>query len=401
MLKSISKIKKYLIFFILINICLFLFINKFNYLVALNRDYYKAAIHFYDDPRISNKKFDFLKSLSVYDGQWYLEIARSGYPKLNLNSKLDNLSDNEPHKYAFFPLYPSLLALINIPINNLELTAFSLNAILMVIDFCLLYFFISSIDTRKTAIKTAFLLFVFPLSIFYRSFFSEGLFLALLLLFTTFLFKKRFYLSALFLGLCLVTRANAFPLFLLFCYEIYQGSKHLYVKEKITKFIKSIFIIFFPLFIWSLFNYYQTSNPFAFLVVRTYLAKGNLLDSLSNIISPISHNFYSIIEFPFLHWHAFADSKIEVIGIFVFLYLLIKSRKVLDYRLWWIGFSFWVFPLITTTLISYSRYQVVSFPIFYFLTKKLKNWQYRGVFSIFLIGLFFLSLYFVNWYWFG
>lgn len=392
---------KYLAAFILINICLFFFVNRFNNLVSFNRDYYNAAVHFYEDPRITNKKFDFFKSSSVYDSQWYLEIARSGYPKININSKSIDLLNNDLHKYAFFPFYPLLLALINIPINNLELTALYLSAVFMIIDFYLLYLFISLIDTKKTAIKTAFLLFVYPLSIFYRSIFSEGLFLALLLLFTIFLFKKRFYLSALFLGLSLITRANAFPFVLLLFFDFYQSNKNLLNKEKIIKFIKLIFIISFPLFMWLLFNYYQTNNLFAFLKVRDYLVKNSLFSSLITIINPLLNNLYRIIEFPFLPWHAFADSKIEVISVIIIFYLLIKSKKYLDYRLWWIAFGFWIFPLVTTSLISYSRYQVVSFPIFYYLAKRLNNWQYTGVFLTFIIGLFVLSLYFVNWYWFG
>lgn len=381
---------KYLVLFVLINILLFLFIIKFNNKVKLNLRFYNAAVHFYEDPRINSKNFDFFKSTSVYDAQWYLEIAKSGYPKINSNFKLIDFRKNEPHKYAFFPLYPFLLYLVNIPVNNLELTAFFLSMIFTLINFCLLYFFISLIDTKKTSVKTALLLFTFPLSIFYRSFFSEGLFLFLLLLFVIFLYKKKFYLSGVFLGLSLVTRANSLPLVLLIFFDFYKNYKKVLIKSKIIGLIGLIFTIFLPLFIWMLVNYYLTGNFFTFLMVRNF-----------SFLDPLLNNLYRIVEFPFLPSHAFADSKIEVLSVFTLLYFLLKSKRTLDYRLWWIMFSSWLFPLLTTPLISYSRYQIVSFPIFYYLARQLKNWRYSIVFSSFLIGLFFLSLYFVNWYWFG
>ena len=59
-----KSILKYLAIFIIINICLYFFVNKFNNRVSFNRDYYNAAVHFYEDPRITNKKFDFFKSSS-------------------------------------------------------------------------------------------------------------------------------------------------------------------------------------------------------------------------------------------------------------------------------------------------------------------------------------------------
>lgn len=389
---------KYLVILIIINAGLFLFINKFNNVVPLNRIYYYAAVHFYKDPRINGNKFNFLKSTTVYDSQWYLEIARSGYPRLNINLKSLDLHKNDPHKYAFFPFYPLLLTLLNTPVNNLELTAFCFSFFLIIINYYFLYYFVSLIDSKMIAIKTSLLLFLFPLSIFYRFIFTEGLFLLLLLLFTIFLFKKKYYLSAFFLGLSLITRANSLPLIILLFFELYQTNKNLSIGKNLSKYLKLTFIIFLPLSVWSVINFYQTGNFFTFLKVRDISGGINLFLS---ILAPLLGNLYRILEFPFLSLHAFADSKIEVIFIFLIFYLLIKSKKYLDYRLWWIAFSFWIFPLIATPLISYSRYQIVSFPLFYFLARKLKNWQFKGVSLIFIVGLLALSLYFVNWYWLG
>lgn len=393
-----NNLIKYLQFFIVLNVSLYFFVNKYNDLIPFNHQFYKAAVHFYEDPRINGKKFDFLKSTSVYDSQWYLEIAKFGYPKLNIDFKTLDIQKNEPHKYAFFPLYPTMLFLLNIPVNNLELTAIGFSLILMIINFFLLYHLICLIDTKNNATKTAFLLFIFPLSVFYRFIFTEGLFFALLLLFSIFLFKKKFYLSSLFLGLSLITRANSFLLIILLFLEFNKNNENIIFQKKILKYLALIFCTLLPITIWSTFNYYQTGNFFSFLKVRDL---SNTTNPIFSILTPALSNVYRILEFPFLPLHAFADSKLEVIAVFLTLYLLVKSKNSIDYRLWWIAFSLWIFPLITTPLISYSRYQIISFPLFYFLIKKLKKWQFICTSTVFIFGLFILSLYFVNWFWLG
>jgi Gpi18-like mannosyltransferase len=403
-IKKISKnfFTKYLVYFILINISLFLFINKYSDKIKLNRIFYNTSVHFYEDPRINNNKFSFLKSTSVFDAQWYLQIARLGYPKIDLKTEPIDILSIGPHKYAFLPLYPLLLAVTNLLINNLELTALILSNLIMLINFYLIYFFISMVDTKKNAIKTAFLTFVFPLSIFFRFPFAESLFLFLILLFFIYLFKKNYYFSALFLGLSLVTRLNSIPLVLLLLYDFYKNNNKISIKKIISKFIMSILIIAIPVFIWSVFNYLQTKNILAFLTVRGVFVEKNPIINMPVFFIQLLKNFSQVIQFPFLSLHNYADSKIEVVSILITIYLIIKSKnKIHDYRMWWMAFCFCVFPLITSSLMSYSRYQVVSFLLFYFLIKLLNKKLYPVVFTIFTVGLFYLSLYFVNWYWFG
>ena len=401
-LRFIKKpLVKHLLIFIIINLCFYWFIVKFNNLVPFSHRFYSTAVHFYDDPRIKNQSFNLLKSISVWDGQWYLEIAKNGYPKIDINKTQLDIESNQPHKYAFFPLYPLILSSLNLLINNIELTALLLSSTLLIINFCLLHLFISKIDKPNIAAKTVWLLFLCPWALFYRFYFSEGLFLTILLLFVINLFKKNYFKSSLFLSLLLVTRANGLLLIpLLFC-EFIKYHRQQSIKIILFKCLQLLIIIFLPLSIWLLFNYLQTNNFLTILKVRNYGVNDSLWHSIKTIINPLLSNLYRIIQFPYLSFHAFTDSKVEVITVILTGLILKKSRKVIDSRLWLIAFVFWLFPLITTSLISYSRYQIVSFPLFYYLAKKTNQLQYSILIFIFTLGLFCLSLYFINWYWVG
>jgi hypothetical protein len=81
--------------------------------------------------------------------------------------------------------------------------------------------------------------------------------------------------------------------------------------------------------------------------------------------------------------------------------LLVKKRKLLPVKLWWIAFLLWLFPLLTTTPMSFMRYQTVSFPLFLMLANMLKGKVYLMILGLWIIGLLLVGLYFINWYWVG
>lgn len=152
------------------------------------------------------------------------------------------------------------------------------------------------------------------------------------------------------------------------------------------------------------FCYVMTGNPLIFIKVRPYwVTNAHLLPSIirNSPFLYLAVNAYNVIEFPFLSWHSFNSSKIDIIATFAVLYLLIKSRGNIPSNLWWISFLLWLFPLLSVEYMSFTRLQIVSFPLFYYLAKKLNGWKFLLVFSIFTISLYVISLYFVNWVWVG
>ncbi len=392
---------RFLSLFILVNIGLYVFVFLFHRTVPFSTSDYAVAYHVFPDPRIQNKPYDFLQSWAVFDAQWYTRIILYGYPRINGNIPLNQLHVDTAAPYAFFPAYPVIVRLMNLLFHNALASGFLVNHILLIINFVLLVFLVSRISNLSVALKTAFLLFLFPMSIFYHSMFAEGIFLTFLILFSYFLIRKKLIGAAVCYGLLTVTKANSFPLILLILIQYARTSAGLPVLRKLREILVLLISSLVPLSLWALFSFVQTANPLIFLKVRGFWLMNTYQLPWKLFVPYIFKNIYSILEFPFLPWHSFASSRIEIITVFIIVIILIKSRNKIPYEFWTISFFLWLFPLLSTTLMSFTRYQIVSFPLFYFLAKKLKGWKYGMVLGLFTISQFLVSLYFVNWVWLG
>ena len=388
-----KKLWLYFSVFIILNILLYLFVFLFNSKIPFSKfDYTKNAHHYFIDPRINGGKFDFLRTMGQYDAQWYLKIANEGYPKNPIVTDMNNKSLLDGLTYAFFPLYPLILAFANFPIKNIELAAFIVSNVFMVAIFFSLYIVVKNLYGENKALKTIFLLFFFPFAIFYRSYFTEGLFLLLLIWFSYFLIKKQWLRTAFFLSLLFVTRPNGAVLGLLFLFFIVNAYMHKRVGGRI--FIGSLVISIIPFIGWLIFCFVNTGNPIYWMTVQSNWNYPRFPISLF-------WNIFIIFNFFSLPIHSFHASKIDVLTIIFVGILLFFSKKKLRPEFWWISFILWIVPLITRDTMSFTRYQIVSFPLFLFLAQKLKGKRYIFLLSLFCFSLFFLSLFFINWYWIG
>lgn len=380
-----------LLIFITINILLYLFIYFFNGFVLFNAyNYPHNAHHYLKDPRIENNKFDLLRALGQFDAQWYLKIGNEGYPKNPTNTNMADKYILDGLSYAFFPLYPLLLFLINIPFKNIELAAFISSNMLILVNFISLYILLKSLYTKTEVFKTIFLLFLFPFAVFFRSYFSENLFLFLLIWFSFCLIKRKWIFASILVGLLSITRPSG--LFMLVPFLYFLGREAIKWNISFKKIAALFLVALTPFFAWILFCYMQTGNGLYFLSVRANWIPSQIF---------ILHNLAMVLLYLKLPLHAFHYSKIDVISIGLIGFILWKSRKVLRMEFWLISFFLWIGPLSTTDTMSFSRYQIVSFPLFLYLAQKLKGIAYTTLLSIFCVGLFILSLFFVNWYWLG
>ncbi len=379
--------------FVLLNISLYLFISLFQARIPFQSfNYTYNAHHYLPDRRITGGNFDFLRGLGQYDAQWYLRIAGDGYPYKPAIVDLTNKNVVGGLSYAFFPLYPLALSGLNVFLNNLEVSAFLLANAFLIGNFLSLYFVVSKLFSTKIAIKTAFLLFFFPFSIFFRSYFSESLVLFFLIWFTYFLVRRRWFWSGLLLGLVSVTHPSGLALFPVYFYFLLKGSskKKLFSRQTFL----TVVLILVPMSLWLGFNFVQAGTPFFFLQIRYAWSDVPIVLFALN-------NFAKLVIAPILAVHSFHSSQIDILIIVVVSYLIIKSRGNLRPELWAISLALWLFPLLTTDTMSFPRHQINSFPLFIFLSQKLSSWRYGLLLAVFIAGLFMVSLYFVNWYWIG
>jgi hypothetical protein len=114
-----------------------------------------------------------LRSLTTWDGDWFVGIARNGY-------HLEAFGDTGYHDYAFFPLYPMLVRVLALPWPNLVgLIAVGINLVLFAIALALLVRLARPHLGEPRAIRAAALLALFPFSFVFTMAYSETLTLVL------------------------------------------------------------------------------------------------------------------------------------------------------------------------------------------------------------------------------
>ncbi len=371
-----------LVYFVLIQVFVYSFIYFLNGEIPFQIAWYKLeTYHYVEDPRTWGGEFDFFGSLGQWDGQWYLKIAESGYGDL---SSRDDLLE-----YAFFPTYPLLIAAFNILTLDIERSAFLLGFLLQPLTYFSVYYVVGKVYSKKVALRAVLLTFLYPFSIVFRGYYSDVLYLLLLIWFVYFLSTKKFLRSALFLAFLNVTRGVGWPLNVLFLFFSLQALR----QSKLT--LKNLFLnliaIITPMFAWLSLNYENTGYPFYFLNIRS--------EWWSGFPFSLFFNLSKFVEFPVAAFHLIYSSQVNVITFILFLLVLVKSSQKMKPEFWWTSLVILLFPFLVNAM--NSRFQVVNFPIFVYLANTLNDWQYLFVVLLFWVILLFTSLYFVNWHWVG
>ena len=144
-----------------------------------------------------------LRSLTTWDGDWFVGIARNGY-------HLEAFGNTGYHDYAFFPFYPMLVRGLALPWPDfVGLIAIALNLVLFAIALVLLVRLARPHLGEARAIRAAALLALFPFSFVYTMAYSETLTLILIVL--SFLAVERNHAgrAGIAFGLASLTRAQA------------------------------------------------------------------------------------------------------------------------------------------------------------------------------------------------
>ncbi len=117
-----------------------------------------------------------LRSLTTWDGDWFVGIAQNGY-------HLEAFGDTGYHDYAFFPLYPMLVRVLALPWPNfVGLIAIALNVVLFALALVLLVRLARPHLGEALGIRAAALLAIFPFSFVFTMAYSETLTLILVVL---------------------------------------------------------------------------------------------------------------------------------------------------------------------------------------------------------------------------
>ncbi len=322
-------------------------------------------------PHSEKAAADFVSNLSIWDGGHYLNIAKYGY--------------SEKIQYAFFPMYPLLIRVINLVFQNYLISGLLISVVSSFLAIQILYKLVILDFDKKIAEKVILSLLLFPTAFYFLIVYSEGLFFLLTVSSFYFLRRNKLLLAVIFASLASATRLSGLAVVLAILIDVQ-------INYGINK--KNWFVLLSPLgfilYCWFLFQ--QTNDPLYFLTAENNWQRYLTLPGISfwESIRNISSGNLNLNNF-----NIFLDLVFSIFG----LGFVIRSFRFLPSVYSFYGTISLAFPLFTSTLISIPRFLVVLFPIFILIAlikNKYVSLTYQ-VISLMLLSLF-VSL-FINGYW--
>ncbi len=116
----------------------------------------------------------FTKIWTVWDGWWYIGIARDGYSALPVNSV-------DMANYAFFPLYPALVRLASLAVGDYALSGIIVSNICLLVACYYIYRYVGLDSDQATAKRSVKYLILFPAAFVFSAVLTESLFVALVI----------------------------------------------------------------------------------------------------------------------------------------------------------------------------------------------------------------------------
>ncbi len=313
----------------------------------------------------------FWGNLGNWDGGHFLSIAEHGYI--------------EKYQYAFFPLYPLLISLINNFIHDYLIAALIISITCSYLTIHLLYSLVSLDFDKKIAQKVILFLLIFPTSFYLLTGYSESLFLFLTIGTYFFARKKKLLTATVLASLATATRLVGLAVAVGLLVEVLTTTglnrKNWYVVFS-----------FLGFGIYCLYLYKTIGDPFYFLVAEQHWQR--------NIVVPV-FGFWETIKslsqpaFITEHFNVFLDLVFAIFGTG----FVIRTFRFLPPSYSVYSLISILIPLFTPTLSSMPRFLLPIFPIFILVAlikKDYLNFAYELV-SIMLLSAF--AILFINGYW--
>lgn len=354
------------------------------------------------DPATLHQSRGFFELWNYADSEWYLSIAAHGYP--SLSEVRNELQEPRPAsrytehdsflKYAFFPLYPIA---ISIPAHfaALEASAFFVTLIFgLAAGVCFVRLYCVMFPDRENgALWALALLFLFPFSIFFNTYHAESLFLLLSLLCFLFLrLQKYSWMAVCGILLCL-TRPTGIFIVIPLLYAIYFESR-----TEVQKPWLHIFAIPLGVVPYMALNYFKMGNWLFFSTVQQ--SWGNPTSAFTNLKANIIARGMDFYSMQFHHFHS-SQLDYAMMVLFGALTLLLWLDKTFPKQLALWSATIWIVPLISKDMMSYSRYLCVCFPVFMYLSLRLKSWTLCVLVVLFAAGYFWALQRIIEYNWLG
>ncbi len=281
-----------------------------------------------------------------FDGEHYLALAQFGY---------------QPLTYFFFPLFSFLVSIMTglKSIDNLAITGLIISNLSMFILLIGIYKLVKLDFEESIAKLTVILLLVFPTSFFFGSFYTESIFLCLVVWSFYFARNQNFLLASLLAALASAARVIGIALLPVLVVE-WLSSKN----KDSSNLLEVIFISPLGLLIYLFYLVRKTGDALIFLHQITIYG-GQRSSNL--VLLPQVLYRYAIKIIPNIPLNFFPaaftillEFSISIIFIGIIIYTILKLR--LSYSLY-ATLSFLI-PTLTGSFSSMPRYVLVIFPSF-------------------------------------
>jgi hypothetical protein len=370
------------------------------------QDYRGEYYHAMPDSRLEpGGKVSFFDIWNYSDSEWYLEIARGGYPKLDQTGaahRATGVPGREAdriaaQKYAFFPLFPWTVRLAGV-VLPLKPAAFLVVFVAGLGAACCLALLWDDFfpGRQRLGLLALLLTFLFPFAIFTCLYFTEGPFLFLSAAALLALQRRRWLLAGLAGALLSLTRPTgvllAVPVLLEAVRRRPTGGER---QPRLPALLVAAATVAGVL-PFALLNRLRTGSWITFASVQHFWSNA----------SSIAQNFYGNVVYRALHFgelefHRFHSSRVDFLLMLAFAACLVfmwRDRGFPRTLTVW-STVLWVVPLLTKDLMSFSRYMSVSFPVFMFLALRLPRASRYLVLPAFAIGYYFAlrAVVFYNW----
>lgn len=334
--------------------------------------YFGNFAHYTVDARAVGAPPRFFDLFDYSDSEWYLSLAAGGYPDLVGNptcghevARPDWATEAHcKHKYAFFPLYPLVIAAFA-SVLPLPAAAFVATTLITLAAAACLVLVWGGIfpERRADAVGAVALTLLFPFAVFFQLYFTEGLFLLLSLVAFLCAWRGR-YVAMLVAGALLATTR---PLGILIVAPLVVAVLTAPAPAGSARVRGAMAACLVPLGL----------VPFAVLSqARTgdwhYFSAASRLWGYQN--AAVLPNLWRNVvvkgaAFPHMAFHAFHDSQLDYAIMVAFALVLLamwRDRRMPRALTLWSALL-WIAPLASKDLMSFGRYMSVSFPVFVYL----------------------------------
>ncbi|MGA9141916.1 MAG: hypothetical protein WBZ29_16945 [Methanocella sp.] len=317
----------------------------------------------------------FTKIWTVWDGSWYISIAKNGYSALPVN-------DVNMANYAFFPLYPALVRLASFAFGDYALSGIIVSNICLLVACYYIYRYVGLDSDEAAARRSVKYLLLFPAAFVFSAVLTESLFIALVVA-CLYYARKGNWLAAGILGFFVpLARLPGLAIVVPLVYEYLRQHgatlRHIPDARSIARSIlrPEIIMLSLPLFGLGLFaagNYYLTGDFLGFMRIQSTWGGRMVLPPVELLarLNPTNGAIFTGAIF-----------TIAALALMLLFY-----RKV-DPGAWMLGIILILIPLFSAqSCYSMLRYLAVVFPLFIIAAKITKDRRIDNALTVVLIIL--------------